>query len=137
MDARICIVEDDQDARFLLEANLTRSGYNLEIFSSGYPILAKEEQWPKLFILDIELPGINGLEICKWIKAQPHTKNIPVLFVSASPGLEILANNVHADAYLPKPIKIPDLLEKINFCLNKAKIADTPQISAVEDIALL
>jgi DNA-binding response OmpR family regulator len=119
MDKRICIVEDDEDARFLMKLNLLKEGYNIELFSTGIRLTQKTDRWPNLFILDIDLPGMSGLEICRWIKSQQHTKDIPVLFVSGSPDLEALATNEEADDYLAKPFTFPHLLSKINNCIQK------------------
>jgi DNA-binding response OmpR family regulator len=109
----IWIVEDDKDIRFLLTHTLAKAGYEVHVFSEGYSLLAKGGPWPALFLLDVELPGINGLEICKWLKQQEETMYIPVLFVSGSAELKVLAENVRSDGYLAKPVSTNVLLEKV------------------------
>lgn len=113
MEYTVCIVEDDPDIRFMVKLNLLKEGYRVEEFEDAYPLFDKDSGWPDIFLLDIEIPGINGLEICGWIKAQPEIRHIPVLFLSGSPELKVLAGNTLADGYLPKPFKVPALMDLI------------------------
>jgi DNA-binding response OmpR family regulator len=117
MTHRIYIVEDDQDLQHLLQFSLVRAGFQVTIYPTGYPVIAMTDQWPDLFIIDIELPGINGLEICKWLKTHEPSKHIPVLFLSAAPYLKTLADNANGDDYLEKPFDLPVLINKINDCI--------------------
>jgi DNA-binding response OmpR family regulator len=114
MQNRILILEDDKDVQYTLMVMLMQEGYEVEVFSNGYPLFDKGNNWPGLFILDINLPGINGLQMCKWLKEQDETRNIPVLLVSSSPELEVLASDVPCDGYLARPFTQIELLEKIN-----------------------
>jgi DNA-binding response OmpR family regulator len=111
---KIYIVEDDPDLQHLLQFSLARAGYHVTIFPTGYPVIAMTDQWPDIFIIDIELPGINGLEICRWLKHHDDSKNIPVLFLSAAPYLKNLAQNVGGNDYLEKPFDLAALISKIN-----------------------
>jgi DNA-binding response OmpR family regulator len=117
MNRKIYIVEDDEDLQHLLQYSLARAGYQVTIFPTGYPIVAMTDRWPDLFIVDIELPGINGLEVCKWLKSHEESKAIPVIFLSAAPYLKALAEAANGDDYLEKPFELPTLIEKINDCL--------------------
>ena len=114
MEKCICIVEDQEEIRFLLTRILTKEGFMVEAYPDGYALFDRDGQAPDLFILDIELPGINGLEICRWIKSK-MTK--PVLLVSGSPELEVLASNSSADAYMAKPLQTDAFLETIHLLL--------------------
>lgn len=114
MKKSICIVEDQDEIRFLLSRVLTKEGFTVEAYPDGYALFDREGEAPDLFILDIELPGVNGLEICRWIKSN-DTK--PVLLISGSPELEVLASNSTADAYMAKPLKTETLLETIHVLL--------------------
>jgi DNA-binding response OmpR family regulator len=123
MITSICIVEDDEDVRYLLTRTLEKEGYRVEAFENAYPLFDKEDDWPSLFILDIEIPGINGLEICKWIKSQDETRHIPVMFLSGSPELRVLASNTAADEYLAKPFSTPELLAIIRRTIQSRALA--------------
>lgn len=116
------IVEDDRDVQYLLKRSLTNAGFKVSVFNDGYPIIENMEELPDLFILDIELPGINGLEICRWIKTHEETEYIPVILLSAAPYLKVLAENVHADDYLEKPVNLAVLIDKINNCMTSNKM---------------
>ena len=93
---------------------LTKEGFSVEAHPDGYALFDREGPAPDLFILDIELPGVNGLEICRWIK---KNQSKPVLLISGSPELEVLASNSPADAYMAKPVKTDALLETIQLLL--------------------
>ncbi len=114
MKHKIYIVEDDPDLQHLLQFSLAKAGFHVTIFPTGYPVIAMTDQWPDMFIIDIELPGINGLEVCRWLKDHESSKNIPVLFLSAAPYLKSLALNAKGDDYLEKPFNLSNLIEKIN-----------------------
>jgi DNA-binding response OmpR family regulator len=75
------------------------------------------DHWPDLFIIDIELPGINGIELCKWLKTHESSMYIPVIFLSGDPYLKILAASAHANDYIEKPVTLPRILKKIRSCL--------------------
>lgn len=110
---KITIVEDDPDMQFILRSVLIRAGYEIRILPDGRDLFANEP-FPDLFILDIELPFITGLELCQQLKNGMLTRNIPVLMVSASFNLLALAKDVHADDSLEKPFDISVLLDKVN-----------------------
>jgi len=107
-------VEDQEEIRFLLKKVLTREGFAVEDYPDGYALFEREGATPDLFMLDIELPGINGLEICRWVKSRYV---VPVLLISGSPELEVLAASSSADAYMAKPLKSAALLETIRVLL--------------------
>ena len=120
---RIYIAEQDKDIQSDLRAVLQKSGYEVAIFDSGYPIVTMMENWPDVFLLEIELPGINGLEVCKWLKSHDRSRYIPVIFISSDPYLKVLAASVHADGYIEKPLKHAVLLRQIAECLLAEKEA--------------
>ncbi len=68
---------------------------------------------PICFLLDKQLSGHDGLNVCKFLKNQPSTKNIPVIIVSATPGISKLAFEAGADDFIEKPFQIKDLLKLV------------------------
>ncbi|HEY5371894.1 MAG TPA: response regulator [Hanamia sp.] len=68
---------------------------------------------PDLFLLDRQLSGYDGLNLRTFLKDQPATKHIPVIIVSATPGIGILANEAGADDFMEKPFHMKELLEKV------------------------
>jgi len=111
MDRKICIIETDDGLRGLLKTTLQDEGYDVEDFSNAYPLFEVSRDWPDLFLIEIELESINGLEICRWIKTHQETQHIPVVLICGSPELEVLANDAKADGFISKPIVLPELLK--------------------------
>jgi DNA-binding response OmpR family regulator len=122
MKKKIFLIDDDRDLQHLLKLNLDKVGFNVEQYYTGYALIENTEDIPDVYILDIELPGINGLEICKWLKTHDATRDVPVIFLSAAPYLKTLAETVGADEYIEKPFDFPELVEKINNCLTADQI---------------
>ncbi|MGN6492025.1 MAG: response regulator [Agriterribacter sp.] len=89
------------------------AGYRVTTFSDGSSVLASDFDLPDMFILDKQLADVNGLELCKRLKAHELTKNIPVIMISASSGIEMLAKGVMADDSLEKPFTMKELRGKV------------------------
>jgi DNA-binding response OmpR family regulator len=122
MGKRIHIIEDDPVVMSLLLASLKKRGFEVNGSHDAYHVFDLAENFPDLFILDVVLPGLNGFEVCKWIKSQDH--KIAVMFLSATPGLKALASDAGADEYLEKPFQFEALLAKIHNCFLKQAIGD-------------
>lgn len=110
---RIYIVENDKRLQRDLSIELQKCGFDVCVFDTGYPIVAMTDHWPDVFLIDIELPGINGLEICKWLKSHDSSHHVPVIFLSGEPYLKILALSAHADDYIEKPVVYRDIVRRI------------------------
>ena len=110
---RITVVDDDRAIQDAVQLMLERRGYLVTIFSDGEPLLAGNFICPSLFILDKQLPGVDGLDICRYLKAQEDTKDIPVLMLSASPQIAMQAKAACADDFLEKPFKMQALREVV------------------------
>ncbi len=111
---RVYIVEEDKSLQDTLKSTLKRNGFDVQVFDGGYPIVSMMDNWPDLFLIDIELPDINGLEICKWLKSHDSSRNIPVIFLSSDSYLKVLAASAHADEYIEKPVTRNELIGKIH-----------------------
>jgi len=105
----IIVTDDDAAIQAAIRIMLERKGYVVTTFRTGELLMKGTFQIPHLFILDNQLPGINGLDLCRYLKAQEATKHIPVLILSASPGVELHAKEACADAFLAKPFKMQEL----------------------------
>ncbi|TMI86737.1 MAG: response regulator [Bacteroidetes bacterium] len=113
MRKRIIVVDDDASVREIFGIILERAGYDLQLISDANEILKKNFRLPDLFILDKLLSGLDGLDICRFLKSQKEIKDIPVVMVSASPDIGILSQKAGADDYLEKPFEIKHLLKVI------------------------
>lgn len=109
----ILVVDDDADVVFFLKRVLEREGYSVAEAYSGEECLSKlSEVHPKLVILDIMMPGLDGWEVCRRIKENPRTNSIPVLMVSVKKDDEDVKNSMEyarADGHLGKPIDLKRL----------------------------
>jgi two-component system, cell cycle response regulator DivK len=113
---RILVIEDHEENRRLLRDLLTSFGYELvEAVTGEDGVIAAENERPDLILMDIQLPGIDGYETTRRIKANPALNRIPVIAVTsyALSGDDIKAFPAGCDGYVTKPFDPADLLEKI------------------------
>jgi DNA-binding response OmpR family regulator len=114
MGQRIMIAEDDPSIQKMFSIILKREGYEIEVSSDANLVYDKKHPLPNLFILDRQLQNSSdGLEACKYLKSEEATKDIPVIMISATPEIGMLARKAGAEDYLEKPFSISLLLEKI------------------------
>lgn len=119
----IFIVEDEESSANLAKIILEQEGYRVLIASTGQEAidsLKEFQELPNLILLDILLPKINGIEVCKWIRNQQRFKNIPVIIFTALVQEEdrIEGLNAGANEYITKPFSIDKLLDIIKEYIN-------------------
>lgn len=121
---RILLVEDEEDIAALIKLQAELSGYKLHVEVdgiNGYRAIEREK--PDLVILDVMLPGENGLDVCRKIKSHPELKNIPIMIISAK-GEEldiVLGLELGADDYVQKPFSPKVLFSRIKAILRRGK----------------
>jgi len=115
----IIIVDDDPGIQDAFCRILARAGYAVTVYANGQRLLSGDFTLPDVFMLDRQLSGADGLDICRFLKQQPRSRNIPVIMLSASPHIEPLALEAKADAFLEKPFKVNDLLEMLEKWTNR------------------
>ena len=119
---RILIVEDEESLLKLESILLSSKGYNVTGVMDGRSALDEiSANPPDLVILDIMLPELDGFEVCRQIKENPATKNIPVVMLTAKKNSQDYARGMEmgADAYMTKPFKSAKVIETIEGLLNK------------------
>ncbi|WP_153796247.1 response regulator transcription factor [Foetidibacter luteolus] len=109
----IVIIEDDAFILDTMSILLESEGYKVTGYSNGSVILDNELEMPDLLIVDRQLPGIDGITLCRKFKSEPLTKNIPVILMSASSDIEQLAQDALADGSLEKPFKADNLFNML------------------------
>ena len=123
--ARILIVEDDASfAEPLLDA-LEDAEHEVIRHTRGddaYGFVRDAKEKPDLVILDWEMPGLNGIHVCRWLKKASDTVNIPIIFLTARDSEEDrqLAFEAGADAYFVKPFHLYELLDRIRPILQRS-----------------
>jgi len=111
---KIVLADDDPGIQDAAKLILERAGYEVTLLSNGDSLLEDQQHYPDLFILDKQLSGVDGLDICRHLKAQNRTRNIPIIMFSASPQIGKLARMAGADDFLEKPFKMKELREMVN-----------------------
>ncbi|MFO0577830.1 MAG: response regulator transcription factor [Polyangia bacterium] len=121
----ILVIEDEPDLQQVLEYNLTRAGHSVRCAGRGSDGLRlAQEQPPDLVLLDVMLPDLSGTQVCGALKADPRTKHVPVVMVSAR-GEEIdriVGFELGADDYVVKPFSVRELLLRIQAVLRRAEL---------------
>jgi CheY-like chemotaxis protein len=120
--AKILYVEDNDDNVYMMRGRLTRAGFTVIVAPDGEGGVAMAaSEAPDLILMDLRLPGIDGWEATRRLKAAPETRRIPVLALSAHAmaGDREKALAAGCDDYDSKPVDFPRLLEKIEAALSK------------------
>jgi DNA-binding response OmpR family regulator len=115
----ILVADDDRAIVESITAILDLSGYEVLNVLDGTSVLDAVKASPDLILLDIQMPGHNGQAVCKQLKRQASTKDIPVIMVSASLDVKHKATVAGADDYLEKPFDMDILQQKVFNLLNK------------------
>ncbi|HIK56827.1 MAG TPA: response regulator [Synechococcales cyanobacterium M55_K2018_004] len=122
----VLIVDDSQTLRHMLSELLQNSGLKVIEATNGAEAKAKiQAKIPDLVITDLIMPEMNGYELCRWIKSQPTTQNLPVLICSTKSEEfdRYWGMKQGADAYITKPFHPPDLLNTVKQLLRGARKA--------------
>jgi two-component system phosphate regulon response regulator PhoB len=118
----ILVVDDEEDIRELVELNLGREGYQILACDSGERALELvRAKTPDLVVLDLMLPGVDGMEVCRRLKADPGTRQIPIVMLTAKgEEADIVAGlELGADDYVPKPFSGKVLAARVRRLLRK------------------
>ena len=117
---RVLIADDNPQGVELLEASLSGSDYEIRTAADGEETLRQVQQWrPDLILLDIMMPKISGFEVCKRLRANPATRDVAVLMITALDQPSDVERAVEAgtDDYLTKPINKAELLLRVRSLL--------------------
>ena len=120
---QLAIIDDDPEILKLLEQYLTKNGFEVRAFTDGETFLNADESDFSLIVLDIGLPGIDGLEVCKRVRQK---SNIPIIMLTAaSDDLDrILGLELGSDDYMGKPFNPRELLARIKALLRRSEIKE-------------
>lgn len=122
MAERILIVDDDVDSLKLIGLMLQRNGYDVLVANAGNPALAKAEaERPNLIILDVMMPDMDGLEVCRRLRGNPTTQNIPIIMFTAKTLIDdkVKGFEAGADDYLTKPTHPAELAARVKAILER------------------
>lgn len=123
---RILIIEDDRDISEIIALYLTKNGFEChQIFDGNDAVIAARKYNPALLILDVQLPGLNGVNICQAIRQET---DIPILFLSCLGNEQDKIRGLEAggDDYITKPFSLAELLARVKAALRRYGLPDTP-----------
>jgi two-component system alkaline phosphatase synthesis response regulator PhoP len=134
---RIALVEDDSDIAYTIRLNLRKEkGFQVEHYVSGISALAALHEKPfDLVILDLNLPDIDGLAICRELRSQEDTRRIPIILLTARAEErdKLLGFEIGADDYITKPFSMRELLARVSAHLRRVASFETSEEEVFED----
>lgn len=120
MSYTILIIDDDETTLKLVKIVLQRAGYHIVTATNGSEGLRMvEESHPDLVLLDLVMPGMDGFQVCRQLRQNPHHAKLPVIVFSAldRPAEQRRAFELGGDDYLTKPIQLAELFDKVRAAL--------------------
>ncbi len=130
----IFAVEDEVHIQQLVKYNLEANGYKVLSFGSGESLLEEvKSSVPDLFILDLMLPGMDGLEVCRQLRANQRTASIPVIMLTAKSEEfdKVLGLELGADDYLTKPFSVRELVARVKAMLRRISHTAPPEVEII------
>lgn len=129
---KILIIEDEAKIARFIELELQHEGYEVQTAGDGNGGLQAAQSWqPDLLVLDLMLPGISGIEVCRRLRAGAETASMPILMLTAKDDVsdKVMGLDMGADDYMTKPFAIEELLARIRALLKRraAPASDTPE----------
>ena len=132
MPSRILVAEDQADIRDLIVLNLQQAGYEVTAVADGRAALAQEtERASELLLLDLMMPGLDGLEVCKALRARGRATPILMLTAKSTELDRVLGLELGADDYLTKPFSMAELLARVKALLRRAELLRAAQTAPV------
>jgi DNA-binding response OmpR family regulator len=136
---KILIVEDDPDISELVRFNIEKVGYQTVQAEDGeQALLMAQKHLPDLALLDLLLPGVSGLEVCRQMKRDPALQHIPIIMVTAK-GEEmdrVVGLELGADDYVVKPFSIREIILRIQKLLDRREKQEAPSILKADSLVL-
>jgi two-component system phosphate regulon response regulator PhoB len=135
----VFVLEDDSDISRLVQHHLEAAGFTVRVYGTPTNIVADaERQPPALFLLDIMVPGGDGLDVCRRLRNHSALSTIPIIFLTARAGENdrVLGLELGADDYITKPFATRELVARVKAVLRRFERPTTPSIISFEDIVI-
>jgi two-component system, OmpR family, phosphate regulon response regulator PhoB len=137
--ADVLVVEDEPDIRNLVVHHLTREGFRCRVAASGAEALARvRTATPDLVVLDLMLPEMDGLEVCRRLRADPATATIPIIMLTAKADEvdRVVGLEMGADDYVAKPFSPKELVARVRAVLRRARPGEAGRALSVGAVSL-
>ena len=128
---KILLIEDEKNISKVVSYNLEREGYQVLTARDGEEGLEKaRKEAPDLLLLDLMLPKVDGLEVCRRLKADPKTASLPIIMLTAKTqeADRVVGLEMGADDYVPKPFSPRELIARVKAVLRRSKRAELPAL---------
>ncbi|MBL6912047.1 MAG: response regulator [Puniceicoccaceae bacterium] len=135
---RILVLDDEPDVTELLEYKLEQEGYRVQVLNDPLEFVAKVREFePDLMVLDIMMPELNGLQLCRIVRSDPLVKHVPIIFLSARGEADDRVKGLEsgADDYISKPFNAKELMLRIGNMLNRASASPVTSVQTRIQIA--
>ncbi|WP_446742777.1 winged helix-turn-helix domain-containing protein [Silvibacterium acidisoli] len=139
MSQTIFVLEDDTDISRLVQHHLEASGFGVRVFGTPANLIPDaERQAPSLFLLDIMVPGGDGLDVCRRLRSHSALSTVPIIFMTAraAENDRILGLELGADDYITKPFSMRELLARVKAVLRRFERPTTPSLITFDEIAI-
>ncbi len=130
MGTRVLVVDDEQDIAGLIKHGLEKGGdLQVDVVGSGDAALrAVSDSAPDVIILDLNLPVLSGIEVCRILRQRPHTSHVPIIMLTArtSESDRVVGLDVGADDYITKPFSMRELAARVRAVLRRGRPEQAP-----------
>ncbi|MGC9158742.1 MAG: winged helix-turn-helix domain-containing protein [Terracidiphilus sp.] len=139
MSQIIFVLEDDADIARLVQHHLEAAGFAARVFHTPTNLIPDaERQAPALFLLDIMVPGGDGLDVCRRLRGHPALATVPIIFLTARAGENdrVLGLEMGADDYITKPFATRELVARVKAVLRRFERPAAPTVTRFEEIVI-
>ena len=139
MSQTIFVLEDDDDIARLVQHHLEVAGYAARLYRTPTNLIPDaERQAPALFLLDIMVPGGDGMDVCRRLRNHPGLCTVPIIFLTAraSDNARVLGLEMGADDYITKPFATRELVARVKAVLRRFERPDAPSTISFEDVVI-
>jgi phosphate regulon transcriptional regulator PhoB len=125
MSKKILIVDDEKDIADLISYNLEKEGFaTIKVYDGESALELVKAKKPDMVLLDLMLPGIRGMEVCRFIRKNPETETLPIIMLTAKGDQvdKILGFEMGTDDYITKPFNVRELIARVRSVLRRAEV---------------
>ena len=139
MSQTVFVLEDETDIARLVQHHLEAAGFTPRIYHTPNNVIPDaERQPPALFLLDIMVPGGDGLDVCRRLRSHAALSTIPIIFLTARAGENdrVLGLELGADDYITKPFATRELVARVKAVLRRFERPTTPSVISFEEVII-
>jgi DNA-binding response OmpR family regulator len=139
LNQTVFVLEDDTDILRLIQHHLEATGFSIRTFTTPVNLISDaERQPPALFLLDIMVPGGDGLDVCRRLRSHPALSTTPIIFLTARAGENdrVLGLELGADDYITKPFSTREMLARVKAVLRRFERPASPSVISFDEVVI-